>query len=136
MYVQCIYGMLSTHTTLQIENVVMVVIYCTHFYGKICSLFFTFTHLYSHSYLSSLDRLGSASYVPSEQDVLRTRVKTTGIVETFFNYKNLYFMYVTQYYYKTEPPNKGHRGQCVGTFSCLSFEKGFNVWDFSLCSCR
>ena len=72
---------------------------------------FSLHSLTPYSYLSSLDRLGSASYVPSEQDVLRTRVKTTGIVETFFNYKNLYFMYVTQYYYKTEPPNKGHGGQ-------------------------
>ena len=43
------------------------------------------------SYLSSLDRLGDPKYVPSEQDVLRTRVKTTGIVETFFAYKNLNF---------------------------------------------
>ena len=46
------------------------------------------------SYLSSLDRLGDPSYVPTEQDVLRTRVKTTGIVETFFAYKNLNFKYV------------------------------------------
>lgn len=45
-------------------------------------------------YLSSLDRLGHPSYVPSEQDVLRTRVKTTGIVETFFGYRNLNFMMV------------------------------------------
>ena len=44
-----------------------------------------------HSYLSALDRLGDPNYVPSEQDVLRTRVKTTGIVETFFAYKNLNF---------------------------------------------
>ena len=43
------------------------------------------------SYLSALDRLGDPNYIPSEQDVLRTRVKTTGIVETFFAYKNLNF---------------------------------------------
>ena len=47
------------------------------------------------SYLSALDRLGQPDYVPTEQDVLRTRVKTTGIVETHFLYKNLFFKWVT-----------------------------------------
>jgi hypothetical protein len=43
------------------------------------------------SYLNALDRLGQGDYVPTEQDVLRTRVKTTGIVETHFNYKSISF---------------------------------------------
>lgn len=43
------------------------------------------------SYLNALDRLGSPDYVPTEQDVLRTRVKTTGIVETHFTFKDLHF---------------------------------------------
>ena len=42
-------------------------------------------------FLNALDRLCSSSYVPSEQDVLRTRVKTTGIIETKFEYNNLHF---------------------------------------------
>ena len=46
----------------------------------------------SSSYLNSLDRLGQPDYVPTEQDVLRTRVKTTGIVETQFSHKNLNFL--------------------------------------------
>lgn len=32
--------------------------------------------------------------MPTQDDVLRTRVKTTGIVETHFSYKNLHFKYV------------------------------------------
>ncbi|KAK1784606.1 hypothetical protein P4O66_003295 [Electrophorus voltai] len=44
-----------------------------------------------HSYLDSLDRIGAADYQPTEQDILRTRVKTTGIVETHFTFKNLHF---------------------------------------------
>ncbi|CAF0888625.1 unnamed protein product [Brachionus calyciflorus] len=40
-------------------------------------------------YLNSLDRISAPNYIPTQQDVLRTRVKTTGIVETNFNYKNL-----------------------------------------------
>ena len=45
-------------------------------------------------YLNELDRLGSPDYVPTQQDVLRTRVKTTGIVETHFTFKNLHFKMV------------------------------------------
>ncbi|VDM71088.1 unnamed protein product, partial [Strongylus vulgaris] len=36
-------------------------------------------------------RLGEATYQPTEQDILRTRVKTTGIVEVHFTFKNLNF---------------------------------------------
>ena len=43
------------------------------------------------SYLNALDRISVASYIPTEQDVLRTRVKTTGIVETHFTFKDLHF---------------------------------------------
>ncbi|XP_063043938.1 guanine nucleotide-binding protein G(o) subunit alpha-like [Engraulis encrasicolus] len=42
-------------------------------------------------YLDSLQRIGSPEYLPTEQDILRTRVKTTGIVETHFSFKNLNF---------------------------------------------
>uniref|UniRef100_A0A5S6R143 Guanine nucleotide-binding protein G(I) subunit alpha n=1 Tax=Trichuris muris TaxID=70415 RepID=A0A5S6R143_TRIMR len=42
-------------------------------------------------YLNSLDRLTLPNYIPTQDDVLRTRVKTTGIVETNFTYKDLHF---------------------------------------------
>lgn len=45
-------------------------------------------------YLNSLDRISQPNYIPTQDDVLRTRVKTTGIVETHFTYKDLYFKYV------------------------------------------
>ena len=48
-----------------------------------------------YSYLESLDRISEPGYVPSEQDVLRTRVKTTGIVETKFNLRGFQFEYVS-----------------------------------------
>jgi len=47
-----------------------------------------------HSYLESLDRISQPGYIPNEQDVLRTRVKTTGIVETRFNLRGFQFEYV------------------------------------------
>lgn len=45
----------------------------------------------SLSYLNDLERIAKADYIPSQQDVLRTRVKTTGIVETHFTFKELHF---------------------------------------------
>ena len=42
-------------------------------------------------YLNELDTITQEGYIPSEQDVLRSRVKTTGIIETVFHYKNLEF---------------------------------------------
>ncbi|KAG0173803.1 guanine nucleotide-binding protein subunit alpha [Apophysomyces sp. BC1034] len=35
-------------------------------------------------YFDSVDRIGDINYVPTDQDVLRSRVKTTGITETTF----------------------------------------------------
>ncbi|VDM81780.1 unnamed protein product, partial [Strongylus vulgaris] len=35
-------------------------------------------------YLNSLERIAQPNYIPTQDDVLRTRVKTTGIVETHF----------------------------------------------------
>lgn len=48
-----------------------------------CSFFF--------SYLNDLDRITTPNYLPTEQDVLRSRVKTTGIIETRFSVKDLNF---------------------------------------------
>uniref|UniRef100_A0A8C0HSL8 Guanine nucleotide-binding protein G(i) subunit alpha-2 n=1 Tax=Buteo japonicus TaxID=224669 RepID=A0A8C0HSL8_9AVES len=42
-------------------------------------------------YLNDLERIARTDYIPTQQDVLRTRVKTTGIVETHFTFKDLHF---------------------------------------------
>lgn len=42
-------------------------------------------------YFDSLDRISKADYVPNEQDVLRSRVMTTGISESSFTYASLFF---------------------------------------------
>uniref|UniRef100_A0A3P8UDW9 Guanine nucleotide binding protein (G protein), alpha transducing activity polypeptide 1 n=1 Tax=Cynoglossus semilaevis TaxID=244447 RepID=A0A3P8UDW9_CYNSE len=47
----------------------------------------------SAGYLNDLERLIQPGYVPTEQDVLRSRVKTTGIIETQFGLKDLNFMF-------------------------------------------
>jgi guanine nucleotide-binding protein G(o) subunit alpha len=40
-------------------------------------------------FLDKLDEIGLRTYLPSTQDILRTRVKTTGIVEINFTFKGL-----------------------------------------------
>lgn len=45
----------------------------------------------AHYYFSDIDRLTQQDYIPSTQDVLRSRIKTTGIVETKFQYKEMNF---------------------------------------------
>lgn len=42
-------------------------------------------------YFESIDRISQPNYEPTEQDVLRARVRTTGIIETSFRYKNLIY---------------------------------------------
>ncbi|TSO88120.1 Guanine nucleotide-binding protein subunit alpha-14 [Bagarius yarrelli] len=45
-------------------------------------------------YLSDLDRIATAGYVPTEQDILRVRVPTTGIIEYPFDLDNVIFRMV------------------------------------------
>jgi guanine nucleotide-binding protein G(o) subunit alpha len=42
-------------------------------------------------FLDALDRIGAPDYLPTEQDLLRTRIKTTGVVEVKFDLKGLHF---------------------------------------------
>lgn len=60
---------------------------------QILARFNRFWLIFCFSYLSALDRISQPNYVPTQDDVLRTRVKTTGIVETHFTYKDLHFKY-------------------------------------------
>lgn len=42
-------------------------------------------------YFNSIARIAAPGYTPTEQDVLRARVRTTGIIETSFRYKDLIY---------------------------------------------
>ena len=42
-------------------------------------------------FLDKMDETGAPGYMPTTQDILRTRVKTTGIVEINFSFKDLNF---------------------------------------------
>lgn len=43
------------------------------------------------SYLNALDRIADACYVPTQQDILRVRVPTTGIIEYPFDLQDVVF---------------------------------------------
>lgn len=47
------------------------------------------------SYLSDLARIESADYLPTEQDILRARQPTTGILEYPFDLDGIIFRYVS-----------------------------------------
>eukprot|EP00128_Syssomonas_multiformis_P019110 Colp12_sorted_trinity150504_noHs@17146 len=42
-------------------------------------------------YFDAIDRIGQASYMPTNDDILRSRVRTTGIIETEFSFQGLHF---------------------------------------------
>uniref|UniRef100_A0A8D0AUJ5 Guanine nucleotide-binding protein subunit alpha n=1 Tax=Sander lucioperca TaxID=283035 RepID=A0A8D0AUJ5_SANLU len=46
-------------------------------------------------YLSDIDRVTTEGYVPTQQDVLRVRVPTTGIIEYPFDLENVIFSYLS-----------------------------------------
>ena len=52
------------------------------------------THLFSvrlFSFISDADRLAAPDYIPTEQDILRSRVPTTGIIEYPFDLDGVVF---------------------------------------------
>jgi hypothetical protein len=50
--------------------------------------------IFLFSFLDNLPRLSEVDYIPTEQDLLRTRIKTTGITEVLFELKGLTFRLV------------------------------------------
>jgi guanine nucleotide-binding protein G(q) subunit alpha len=43
------------------------------------------------SFLENIDRIVAPSYLPTEQDVVRVRIPTTGIIEHSFDLENMKF---------------------------------------------
>lgn len=54
-------------------------------------------HLVLNSYLSDLDRIEKDDYLPTEQDILRARAPTTGIIEYPFDLDSIIFRYCMCY---------------------------------------
>lgn len=44
-----------------------------------------------HSFFESIQRIGARDYVPTDEDIIRARVKTTGITEVKFNVRDMIY---------------------------------------------
>lgn len=54
------------------------------------------------SYLSDLERIKAAEYLPTEQDILRARAPTTGIIEYPFDLDSIIFRYKKRFRYEED----------------------------------
>lgn len=80
-------------------------------------------------YLDSLDRIGDRRYVPSEQDILRTRVKSTGIVEYEFEQRGLHFRIVDVGGQRSERKKWIH---CFEDVTAILFFVALSAYDLGL----
>eukprot|EP00794_Sanderia_malayensis_P019248 gene19248-21176_t len=81
------------------------------------------------SYLDQLERLGSANYRPTEQDILRTRVKTIGIVEIQFTFRKLHFRLLDVGGQRTERRKWIH---CFADVTAIIFCAALSCYDLKL----
>ncbi|XP_054835307.1 guanine nucleotide-binding protein G(t) subunit alpha-2 isoform X2 [Eublepharis macularius] len=80
-------------------------------------------------YLNELDRITAANYLPTEQDVLRSRVKTTGIIETKFSVKDLNFRMFDVGGQRSERKKWIH---CFEGVTCIIFCGALSAYDMVL----
>ncbi|TSW62347.1 Guanine nucleotide-binding protein G(t) subunit alpha-2 [Bagarius yarrelli] len=80
-------------------------------------------------YLCDMERICGADYVPSEQDVLRSRVKTTGIIEEQFSCKELHFRMFDVGGQRSERKKWIH---CFEGVTCIIFCGALSAYDMVL----
>ncbi|XP_017601372.1 PREDICTED: guanine nucleotide-binding protein G(t) subunit alpha-3 [Corvus brachyrhynchos] len=80
-------------------------------------------------YLNDLDRLAMPDYVPTEQDVLHSRVQTTGIIETQFCFKDLNFRMFDVGGQRSERKKWIH---CFEGVTCIIFCAALSAYDMVL----
>ena len=85
-----------------------------------------FELLTSHSYYSNIDRLFARDYLPSDQDVLRSRLRTTGITETLFELGQLNYHMFDVGGQRSERKKWVH---CFEGVHCLMFVAALSGYD-------
>mmetsp|Transcript_26420 Transcript_26420/g.29428 ORF Transcript_26420/g.29428 Transcript_26420/m.29428 type:complete len:356 (-) Transcript_26420:73-1140(-) len=83
----------------------------------------------AHYYIESVDRLSDEGYVPTEQDVLRSRAKTTGIIETDFTVEKTKFRMVDVGGQRSERKKWMH---CFGDVTAVIFCVALSEYDLKL----
>ena len=63
-------------------------------FDAVCRKLQRSSHPTFSSYLKDIDRIAERDYLPSQQDILRVRVPTTGIIEYPFDLEEIKFRYV------------------------------------------
>lgn len=72
--------------------------------------------IFIFSYLSDIDRIAAPDYLPTQQDILRVRVPTTGIIEYPFDLDSIIFRYLFNHSYSLNLTNFFFQnGWCRGT---------------------
>ena len=84
------------------------------------------TGLKSSSYYSNIDRLFAKDYLPSDQDVLRSRLRTTGITETLFELGQLNYHMFDVGGQRSERKKWVH---CFEGVHCLMFVAALSGYD-------
>ncbi|VIO86336.1 Uncharacterized protein BM_BM5336 [Brugia malayi] len=80
-------------------------------------------------FLDSLPRLSSPNYLPTEQDLLRTRIKTTGITEVHFELKGLTFRVIDVGGQRSERKKWIH---CFDNVNAIIFISSLSEYDQTL----
>jgi len=80
-------------------------------------------------YLDNLERIADPGYVPTEQDIIRSRVKTTGIIEKRFEYKKMNFRVFDVGGQRSERKKWIH---CFEDVTCVIFCVATSAFDESL----
>ncbi|KAK5894522.1 hypothetical protein CesoFtcFv8_011205 [Champsocephalus esox] len=80
-------------------------------------------------YLNEMERIGKSDYLPTEQDVLRSRVKTTGIIEEQFACKELHFRMFDVGGQRSERKKWIH---CFEGVTCIIFCGALSAYDMVL----
>ena len=78
------------------------------------------------SYYSNIDRLFARDYLPSDQDVLRSRLRTTGITETLFELGQLNYHMFDVGGQRSERKKWVH---CFEGVHCLMFVAALSGYD-------
>jgi guanine nucleotide-binding protein subunit alpha, other len=94
--------------------------------GFAARVILTFCFVFFHSFCNDLDRLWAKDYIPNDQDLLRSRLRTTGITETIFDLGQLTYRMFDVGGQRSERKKWIH---CFENVNCLLFLVAISGYD-------